>query len=119
MKISRTVKPPWTGAVGPPAWCWPRTVASCSTPHSFASVGNGAELTSWPNAIVRFGVFTVTRPGPDGGEVVRVTPALFSLPIPASRATVPTGYGFVLPDQNGWSRYLHFEAAWVLVCQWL
>ena len=40
---------------------------------------------------------------------------LFSLPIPASRATVPTGYGYVLPDQNGWSRYLHFEAAWVLV----
>jgi thiosulfate reductase cytochrome b subunit len=44
-----------------------------------------------------------------------LTPALFSLPIPASRATVPTGYGFVLPDQNGWSRALHFEAAWVLV----
>jgi thiosulfate reductase cytochrome b subunit len=43
------------------------------------------------------------------------TPALFSLPIPASRATVPTGYGYVLPDQNGWSRYLHFEAAWALV----
>jgi thiosulfate reductase cytochrome b subunit len=43
------------------------------------------------------------------------TPALFSLPIPASRATVETGYGYVLPDQNGWSRYLHFEAAWVLV----
>lgn len=21
----------------------------------------------------------------------------------------------VLPDQNGWSRYLHFEAAWALV----
>jgi thiosulfate reductase cytochrome b subunit len=44
-----------------------------------------------------------------------LTPALFSFPIPASRATVPTGYGYVLPDQNGWSRYLHFEAAWVLV----
>src|SRR6185436_2922829 len=44
-----------------------------------------------------------------------LTPALFSLPIPSSRATVPTGYGFVLPDQNGWSRYLHFQAAWVLV----
>jgi thiosulfate reductase cytochrome b subunit len=40
---------------------------------------------------------------------------LFTLPIPASRDTVPTGYGRVLPDQNGWSRYLHFEAAWVLV----
>ena len=38
---------------------------------------------------------------------------LFSFPIPSSRATVPTGYGYVLPDQNGWSRYLHFEAAWI------
>jgi thiosulfate reductase cytochrome b subunit len=44
-----------------------------------------------------------------------LTPALFSIPIPASRSTVPTGYGYVLPDQNGWSRYLHFEAAWLLV----
>lgn len=43
------------------------------------------------------------------------TPPLLSLPIPASRATVQTGYGYVLPDQNGWSRYLHFEAAWLLV----
>lgn len=43
------------------------------------------------------------------------TPPLFSLPIPASRATVDTGYGYVLPDQNGWSRYLHFQAAWALV----
>jgi thiosulfate reductase cytochrome b subunit len=43
------------------------------------------------------------------------TPALFTLPIPASRETVPTGYAYVMPDQNGWSRYLHFEAAWVLV----
>ena len=28
---------------------------------------------------------------------------------------MPTGYGYVLPDQNGWSRALHFQAAWVLV----
>ncbi len=50
------------------------------------------------------------------GETGNVlTPALFSFPIPSSRATVPTGYGYVLPDQNGWSRYLHFEAAWVLL----
>ena len=40
---------------------------------------------------------------------------LFTIPIPASRDTVPTGYKFVMPDENGWSRYLHFEAAWVLV----
>jgi len=43
------------------------------------------------------------------------TPPLFTLRIPASRGTVPTGYGYVLPDQNGWSRYLHFESAWVAV----
>jgi thiosulfate reductase cytochrome b subunit len=43
------------------------------------------------------------------------TPALFQLPIPASRAAVPTGYDYVLPDQNGWSRSLHFQSAWLLV----
>lgn len=44
-----------------------------------------------------------------------LTPPLFKIPIPASRATVPTGYGYVLPDQNGWSRYLHFQSAWAVV----
>ena len=45
---------------------------------------------------------------------VNTTP-LFKIPIPSSRNLVPTGYGYVLPDQNGWSRYLHFQSAWVLV----
>src|ERR1700675_1222098 len=50
------------------------------------------------------------------GETGNVlTTPLFKLPIPSSRALVPTGYGYVLPDQNGWSRYLHFQAAWVAV----
>ena len=44
-----------------------------------------------------------------------LTPPLFQLPIPASRSSVPTGYGFVLPDQNGWSRALHFQSAWAVV----
>jgi thiosulfate reductase cytochrome b subunit len=44
-----------------------------------------------------------------------LTQPLFKLPIPASRNFVPTGYRYVLPDQNGWSRYLHFQAAWVVV----
>lgn len=44
-----------------------------------------------------------------------LTPVLFKLPIPASRTLVPTGYGYVLPDQNGWSRYLHFQSAWIAV----
>lgn len=37
------------------------------------------------------------------------------VPIPSSRRSVPTAYDFRLPDRNGWSRNLHFEAAWVLV----
>jgi len=45
---------------------------------------------------------------------VRTRP-LFTLPIPSSRGMVPTGYGYVLPDQNGWSRYLHFQSAWLAV----
>ena len=43
------------------------------------------------------------------------TRAAFTLHIPASRDMVPTGYGYTLQDQNGWSRYLHFEAAWLAV----
>lgn len=63
-----------------------------------------------------------------GGEIVishprfywgetgnNLTTPLFKLPIPASRNLVPTGYNYVMPDQNGWSRYLHFEAAWLAV----
>ena len=50
------------------------------------------------------------------GETGNVlTPVLFKLPIPSSRNLVPTGYGYVMPDQNGWSRYLHFQSAWVVV----
>jgi len=45
---------------------------------------------------------------------INTTP-LFKIPIPSSRALVPTGYGYVLPDQNGWSRYLHFQTAWIVV----
>jgi thiosulfate reductase cytochrome b subunit len=49
----------------------------------------------------------------ENGNVL--TPVLFKLPIPSSRSLVPTGYGFVLADQNGWSRYLHFQSAWLAV----
>src|SRR5215467_2205521 len=49
----------------------------------------------------------------ESGNVM--TPSLFDLPIPASDYRVNTGYGFVLPDQNGWSRSLHFQTAWLLL----
>jgi thiosulfate reductase cytochrome b subunit len=44
-----------------------------------------------------------------------LTTPLFKFPIPSSRALVPTGYGYVMPDQNGWSRALHFQSAWIVV----
>jgi thiosulfate reductase cytochrome b subunit len=50
------------------------------------------------------------------GETGNVlTTPLFKLHIPSSRSMVPSGYGYVLPDQNGWSRYLHFQSAWIVV----
>lgn len=40
---------------------------------------------------------------------------LFTLPLPTSRDTIDNGYGSHMPDENGWSRYLHFQSAWLLV----
>jgi len=66
--------------------------------------------------VVTGGEIVVSHPRFYWGEVGNVnTSPLFVLPIPASRDTIPTGYGYVMPDQNGWSRYLHFQAAWVVV----
>ena len=45
---------------------------------------------------------------------VNTTP-LFQLPIPSSRAIVHTGYNYVLRDENGWGRALHFQSAWLLL----
>lgn len=79
-------------------------------------------VTHWLTTLCFFALLVsgleivVSHPRFYWGETGNVlTSALFSLPIPSSRATVPTGYGYVLPDQNGWSRALHFQAAWVLV----
>lgn len=50
------------------------------------------------------------------GEIGNVnTRPLFSIPVPSSRGMVPTGYKLVLPDENGWSRYLHFQSAWLVL----
>ena len=69
----------------------------------FALLVTGAELV-------------ISHPRFYWGETGNVlTTPLFKIPIPSSRALVPTGYGYVLPDQNGWSRYLHFQAAWIVI----
>jgi thiosulfate reductase cytochrome b subunit len=79
-------------------------------------------VTHWISAaaflalLVTGGEIVISHPRFYWGETGNVNmKPLFTLPIPSSRDTVPTGYGYVMPDQNGWSRYLHFEAAWVLV----
>ena len=79
-------------------------------------------VTHWITALCFFallitgGEIVVSHPRFYLGEVGNVnTRPLFTIPIPSSRDTVPTGYRYVMPDQNGWSRYLHFEAAWALL----
>jgi len=79
-------------------------------------------VTHWITTICFFALLltgieiVISHPRFYWGETGTVlTAPLFQLPIPSSRATVPTGYGYVLPDQNGWSRALHFEAAWIAV----
>jgi thiosulfate reductase cytochrome b subunit len=79
-------------------------------------------LTHWIATLCFFALLVsglelvVSHPRFYWGEAGNVlTPPLFHIPIPASRSTVPTGYNYVLPDQNGWSRYLHFQTAWVAV----
>src|ERR1700678_157070 len=66
--------------------------------------------------LVSGGEIVLSHPRFYWGETgnVNVRPWL-NLHLPSSRDTVPTGYGYVLPDQNGWSRYLHFQAAWLAV----
>jgi thiosulfate reductase cytochrome b subunit len=79
-------------------------------------------ITHWLTVIAFFALLVsgieviLSHPRFYWGETgnVNMTP-LFSLPVPSSRGTVPTGYGFGLPDQNGWSRYLHFQAAWLAI----
>lgn len=79
-------------------------------------------MTHWITAICFFallitgGEIVISHPRFYWGETGNdLTPVLFKIPIPASRNLVPTGYNYVLPDQNGWSRYLHFQAAWAAV----
>jgi len=92
--------------------------AAVDTPRHSAIV----RVTHWITAICFFALLVsgvevlISHPRFYWGEAGNVnTPPLFKIPIPASRSSVPTGYGYVLPDQNGWSRRLHFQAAWVAV----
>jgi thiosulfate reductase cytochrome b subunit len=96
----------------------PATTAATVPPRHSALV----RVTHWIITLCFFALLVtgieilISHPRFYWGETGNVlTPPLFKLPIPSSRALVPTGYGYVLPDQNGWSRALHFQSAWVVV----
>jgi thiosulfate reductase cytochrome b subunit len=79
-------------------------------------------LTHWITALCLFALLVsgleivISHPRFYWGEAGNsLSKPLFQIPIPASRATVPTGYTYTLPDQNGWSRSLHFQSAWFAV----
>ncbi|MGD0401908.1 MAG: cytochrome b/b6 domain-containing protein [Candidatus Acidiferrales bacterium] len=79
-------------------------------------------VTHWVTTLCFFALLisgieiVISHPRFYWGETGNVlTKPLFQLHIPSSRSKVQTGYGYVLPDQNGWSRYLHFQAAWIVV----
>ena len=84
--------------------------------------GAVVRVTHWITVVCFFallitgGEIVISHPRFYWGETGNVNmKPLFTIPIASSRDTVPTGYNYVMPDQNGWSRYLHFEAAWVVV----
>jgi thiosulfate reductase cytochrome b subunit len=79
-------------------------------------------ITHWFSALAFFALLVsgleivLSHPRFYWGETGNVnTGVLFKIPVPSSRALVPTGYGYVLPDQNGWSRALHFQSAWLIL----
>jgi thiosulfate reductase cytochrome b subunit len=92
--------------------------ATTVTPRHSALV----RVTHWITTLCFFALLVtgaelvISHPRFYWGETGNVlTTPLFQLPIPSSRNLVQTGYGYVLPDQNGWSWYLHFQAAWIVI----
>ena len=102
--------------------CIPSSASAEPTTTVTARHSALVRVTHWITTLCFFALLVsgfelvISHPRFYWGETGNVlTPTLFKLPIPSSRNLVPTGYGYVLPDQNGWSRYLHFQSAWVVV----
>jgi len=104
--------------------CYAPFVAATASPPKLRTPRHAAivRVTHWITVLCFFallitgGEIVISHPRFYWGEVGNVmTRPLFTIPIPSSRDTVPTGYHYVMPDQNGWSRALHFEAAWVVM----
>jgi len=102
--------------------CVPTSVSAVAATTASSRHSALVRVTHWITTLCFFALLVsgfeivISHPRFYWGETGNInTQPLFRLPIPASRALVPTGYNYVLPDQNGWSRYLHFQSAWVMV----
>ena len=106
--------PAMSAVASPPK---PETPRRTAPRHSaIVRVTHWLTVVAFLALLITGGEIVISHPRFYWGEVGNVmTRPLFTIPIPSSRDTVPTGYKYVMPDQNGWSRYLHFEAAWVAV----
>jgi thiosulfate reductase cytochrome b subunit len=102
--------------------CVPVSTSAVSSTTATARHSALVRITHWITTLCFFALLVsgaelvISHPrfywGETGNDLTR---PLFIIPIPASRKLVPTGYGYLMPDQNGWSRYLHFQAAWVVI----
>jgi thiosulfate reductase cytochrome b subunit len=102
--------------------CYPLVVSTNTRNPEIPGHSPTVRVTHWLTVIAFFALLlsgleiVVSHPRFYWGETGNVNMhPLFTIPIPASRGTVPTGYSYTMPDQNGWSRYLHFQAAWLAV----
>ena len=100
--------------------CVPNIAADIAVPSTPPRHAAFVRVSHWIATLCFFALLVtgielvISHPRFYWGETGNVlTPSLFDLPIPASRGAVKTGYGFVLPDQNGWSRSLHFQTGWL------
>ncbi len=107
--MSESAYLPTTALAVPSATAAPRHSALVRVTHWITTLCFFALLVTGVELVISHPRFYWGETGND------LTPTLFKIPIPASRNLVPTGYGYVLPDQNGWSRYLHFQAAWLVI----
>ena len=93
---------------------WNTAKSAHSSPRAVVRVTHWLTAIAFFALLITGGEIVISHPRFYWGEVGNSTmQPLFSLHIPASRGTVQTGYNYVMPDQNGWSRYLHFQAAGV------
>jgi thiosulfate reductase cytochrome b subunit len=102
--------------------CVPSSVSTVSATAVTSRHSALVRVTHWITALCFIALLVsgmeivISHPRFYWGETGNVlTKAWFQIPIPSSRRLVASGYGYVLPDQNGWSRYLHIQAAWITI----